>query len=448
MFPCYLRYQVRCRPWLVSAAFLYVCLSTVSLIAVAQENVEIRIESKWGGLGTPARELLDITGQSGSFKSNGQKVNTSKVAELLAAIEEPPISQPSLDECAVNRRWRESNYAVALQNLTHRRIGQMSAEEVELFKAHFVEAKYADLLFTELLKSWHTDDYPQISVTAKSASNEYGVRSESQNAFMLPWVGFDKPRGGYSCRISQAIAALLPKDFPNRTRLSSGIGFRQSLAESAMSSIRPEWNMLDTEFRLGPQIAPIKSKFTLVRSEISNLSSIDLDGTESWNAILRQSDLPPNLSIGVSLPYRHRKITGTEELIVKAPSYAQLVLSVSWLKQYLEEHRAASAELRYVNGRSLSPQATDSLTADLNTHSKTGLAHAVAEGSSSAAFLEINDGSGCWSRLVVLSSRDSLLWHFKCDTVLGFAADQFHTWDYYGWRSSGTLIAPDKTVKK
>jgi hypothetical protein len=323
----------------------------------------------------------------------------------------------------------------------------MSPKGVELFREHFVEAKYADSLFSELLSGWHTDDYPLISVTVKSGLNEFGVKSNSQNAFMLPWVGIDKLRGGYSCRISHVIAALVPRDFPNRVRLTPGVGFRQDLAESVMSSIRPEWNMLDTKFRLGPQIAPVTSRFALVRSEISNLSSIDLDGTESWNAVLRLADLPSNLLIGVSLRYQHEKISGTDELINKAPVYAELVLSVPWLKKYLEEHPAASAELRYVDGRSLSSKALKSVSADLDTHNKERFANLLSSNASSAAFIEVNDGSSCWSRLIVLPNRDVLLWHFKCDSVLGFAAAQFQTWDYYGWKSTGTLIAPSKTVE-
>lgn len=100
-------------------------------------------------------------------------------------------------------------------------------------------------------------------------------------------------------------------------------------------------------------------------------------------------------------------------------------------------------ELRYVDGRSLSPKAQTSLIEDLRTHGKKELAEVVSQKAADSAFIEINAGSGCWSRVIVLPTKDVLLWHLKCDSVLGFAAKDFDTWDYYGWRSTGMLVKPD-----
>jgi hypothetical protein len=70
----------------------------------------------------------------------------------------------------------------------------------------------------------------------------------------------------------------------------------------------------------------------------------------------------------------------------------------------------------------------------------------VSQAAVDSAFIEVDTGSGCWSRAVVLSTKEVLLGHFQCDSALGFAAKDFDTWDYYGWRSTGTLVDPDGTL--
>jgi hypothetical protein len=63
-----------------------------------------------------------------------------------------------------------------------------------------------------------------------------------------------------------------------------------------------------------------------------------------------------------------------------------------------------------------------------------------------SAFVEVNAGGGCWSRAIVFPTKEVLLWHFQCESPLGFAAKDFDTWDYLGWRSTGTLVNPDGTL--
>jgi hypothetical protein len=255
-------------------------------------------------------------------------------------------------------------------------------------------------------------------------------------------------RGGYSCDISRAIARLLPKGFSNKERLVLGDGFRWQLTERTMRNIEQEWNMLDTEFKVGPAVAPIFAHYTPVESAISNLSSIDLDGGEAWNAQLRSNDLPSNMLVGASLHYYKKKeLPGVDELLTRLPNYSRLVLSVPWLMRYMAAYPEATAELRYVDGRSLSMKAQASLIKDLQEHGKPELAAMVAHQGAESAFLEINAGSQCWSRMIVLPSREVLIWHFKCDSVLGFPARDFETWDYYGWRSVGALVKEDGTLE-
>lgn len=417
--------------------------------ALAQyQPVRIEVKSSWGGLGTPLSGTFRIDGKNGDYKSNGRKVSATAVQELLAALEIPATERPSLNECGADEGWLSANYIPALTESTHRKISQLSRKQVELFRGKFTNPSSAQAAFEELFKGWHTDDFPKLSVTVSVGGREYGVTSDSQFPFMLPWFGIDRPRGGYSCRISRAIAAVIEQRFPNRSRLVLGGGLRWNLAQQVMVPIRREWNFLDTENRIGTEVAQIFARFTLLKSEISRLSSVDLDGDQSWNAELSASDLPSNLVIGVSLRYHDKVLNGTDDLLARAPKFAELVTSVPWLQNFLEHNVGARVEVRYVNGVSLSPKALSSLQEDLRSHRRATVAETIAQNAKEAAFIEIDSGGRCWSRAVVLPTRQIALWNFKCDSALGHPAEDFTTWDYYGWRSTGTLISPDGTIMK
>jgi hypothetical protein len=422
----------------------------VAKATYAGETVQIEIQSTWDGLGNPRNNSFLITGKNGRYTAEGYNISPKAVAELLAALESPIADQPLLEECGISEKWLMDNYAKGLEEYTHRKIRELSPKQVDLFRSRFINLPNAQTAFAELFKHWHTDDYPNLSVSVKSDERLYGVRSESQYPFMLPWIGTDRGRGGYSCKISRAIANLVPKDFPNRSRLVLGDGFRWDLTGQIMNSIRDEWDMLDTEYKVGSAVAPVFARFTPLKSAISILSSIDLDGRESWNAELHSPDLPANFVIGVSLLYRKKELKGVDALLTQVPQYTKLVLSVPWLRKYLEDHPEARIELRYVNGRSLSLIALANLTEDLQKHSKTELAEAVSRQGAESAFLEIYAGACCWSRAIVLPSREVILWHFKGDSTLGFAAKDFDNWDYIGsgWRSAGTLIGLDGMIEK
>jgi hypothetical protein len=422
--------------------------SSFRVAAFADEPIRIEIESSWEGLGAPADSSMVITGRNGKYATLDGRVNAGAVSELLAALDGPLAYYPSLQECGVDEAWIARNYERGLEDYTHRKIAQLSSKQVELFKGQLTNPESARAAFSELFKNFHTDDYPFISVKVQVGHREYGIQSSSQYPFMLPWEGTDRPRGLFSCRVSRAISALLPPKFPNRTRLLLGDYFRWRLTEQIMQSIRPQWNLLDTEFRVGSEIAPVVAKFSLLESEISNLSSIDLDGGQAWNALMRSSDFPFNLTFGVSLSFYKKPLRGVDALLADLPKYGQFVLSVPWLRKYLEDHPKATAELRYVNGRSLSLKAQRDLSEDLEAHGKPELAKLVSDQAANCAFLEVNDGAAHWSRLLVFPDRQTLLWHFQGDSVLGFPASEFSAWDFYGWRSVGVLIAPDGTIEK
>jgi hypothetical protein len=416
------------------------------LSSEAEDAIRIEINSSWTGLGASRDNSITITGKGGKYSTDGGKVNAIAVAELLSALADPIVEGPKLEGCGVDEAWLQKNYRAGLKDYIHRKIDSLSLKQVELFRSQFANVTNADTAFAELFKNWHTDDYPRLSVSVHHGQRQYGVQSTSQYPFMLPWVGLDGPRGGYNCRISRALANVIPKDFPNRNRLVVGQAFRLELTEQIMDSIRHDWDLLDTENKVGPQVAPVFVRFKPIESAISNVSSIDLNGTQAWNAKLRSSEFPSNLIFGVSLSYRGKGLNGVDTLLTQVPKYARLVLSVPWLNKYLEDHPDTTFELRYVDGRSLSSQAEKEFAEDMRKHNKAALADAASRQSTEDAFLEINSGQRCWSRAIVLPTKEVLLWHFKCDSVMGLPAKDFDAWDFYGWRSTGTIIGLDGKI--
>lgn len=412
----------------------------------AQNSIQIEIKSSWSGLGSARDSQLLITGSDGKFTASSKRLDSLKVQELLNAIDADQIAEPSLKECGADQAWLQANYVQALENVTHRKLQDLSKEQIELFRSHFTSEQRSENAFESLVNNGHTDDLPKLSVDIRERTHEFGVHSDSQSPFMLPWAGVDEPRGGYSCRISRAIYALLPKGFTNRERLEVGRGFRSDLAEQVMYEIQPEWNQLDAQHLVGSEIAPIVERFTLLSSEVSNLSSVDLDGLEAWNARLQSKELPPNLIFGVSLSRKKGKLPAVEALVSRSSKYAELVLSVPWLHAYLNDNPKSKIELRFVNDRSLSRKAERDLAQDLRSHGKPELAERVDRDATQSAFIEVNSHGSCWARALVFPDRTVLLWHFQCDEALGFSASQFSTWDFYGWRSVGALIEPDGSL--
>jgi hypothetical protein len=424
------------------------CLCPVAVCVSAPEPLRIEIKSSWQGQGEPDARDLTITGKNNRYTTNGRRVDARAVQALIEALHEPVVDEPSLAQCGITQQWLLANYRQGLEDYTHEKIKNLSLKQVELFKEQFTVLAHAETAFSELFKTWHTDDYPEMSVTVFTAGRQFEIQSNSQKPFMLPWVGKDAHGGGYNCRISQAIAALLPSKFVNRERLTPNRYFRWNLTEQVMEKIKQRWNLLDTEFKIGRVVAPVFARYAPLKSEISYLSSIDVDGSLAWNAELRSKELPENMTLGISLRYYKKKLSGVNQLLTRLPRYSNLALSVPWLASYLKAHPNASSELRYVNGRSLSVHAETSLTDDLRQHGKDGLAQTVSDQAADSAFLEINSGPGCWSRILVLPSKQVLIWHFKCDEVLGFPARELGTWDYLGWRSTGSLVQEDGTLIK
>src|SRR6185312_12136887 len=178
------------------------CLCPVAVCVSAPEPLRIEIKSSWQGQGEPDARDLTITGKNNRYTTNGRRVDARAVQALIEALHEPVVDEPSLAQCGITQQWLLANYRQGLEDYTHEKIKNLSLKQVELFKEQFTVLAHAETAFSELFKTWHTDDYPEMSVTVFTAGRQFEIQSNSQKPFMLPWVGKDAHGGGYNCRIS------------------------------------------------------------------------------------------------------------------------------------------------------------------------------------------------------------------------------------------------------
>src|SRR5580698_6126462 len=97
----------------------------------------------------------------------------------------------------------------------------------------------------DLFKNRHTDDYPSVSVAAYfEDGNNISISSRSQFPFMLPWDWDNTNTVAYNAAISRAVAALMPENAANRSRLA-GEDLDLLLARPAISQIEGRYRLLD-----------------------------------------------------------------------------------------------------------------------------------------------------------------------------------------------------------
>ncbi|MDR3674219.1 MAG: hypothetical protein P4N24_01930 [Acidobacteriota bacterium] len=394
-----------------------------------------------------------ITGQDSKLSANGHRRSAQPVEGLLAALDEPPLAKPSLENCGIDSNWLSSNAEPGLRGLVKRKL---TPTQIAFFRSRFTDVPLVQQVFERDYAGFHTDDYPEMSVSIlRDGKKDVLLHSGSQNLFMLPW----EVQGGstfttFNCHISQALAALLPAGVTNRGRLVRNDYFRWKLTEGVMQAIENDWDMLDTHERIGRELAAIETRFTLSKSQIAGISSTDVgdwkrgERGESWNAELEEKGLPPNMRLGVSLPYHDGRLVGADQFLAQINNYEALVLSVPWLTQYMKRELHSVVELRYVNDHSLSHKALSALAEDLKGHGKGDIADRVIREGSKSAFLIIDGSADAWSTWVVFPNREMLLWSFRGDDVLQWKGAQFDSWDYYGWRGAGTMIEPDGTLSR
>ena len=177
---------------------------------------------------------------------------------------------------------------------------------------------------------------------------------------------------------------------------------------------------------------------------IQILESIDLQGGESWNGVVRDPKLPPNVKIGFSFPIRKKKLIGVDSFLRRIDQYEQLAMSPDWLHQFLVTHPDAIYEIRFVEDRSFSHYAEQRLVEDLKSLGKVDLGRRVSASGADVVFLEVKNKE--WSRWVVFPNGEMLLWQYQGVTVGNWGDKDFQFSECYGWKCVGAIISPNGSI--
>lgn len=449
-----------------SSIIILLLVLLISLTVSAQTTTEIKqiqIVSTWGGLGPAGNSRLIIKRDAKGYKANGKKISDKLISDLLVAIDSPPMP-PSLENLGITQDWLNVNAEAALQDYSPQSHKEAFENQKSLFFSSFKNITLLEKLLPEIIGGGWTDDFPRFEMQIDYTNGQMtNVRSQSQPIFMLPW-GINKDGEAYltyNARISTAIANLLPDKFTNRERIA-GTRLRYKVAEKVMREIETQWNWLDTENKIGSEIASLRDKYVLNKTAISYTSSIDVNTVDSqdkerkysfpsWNATLQRKDLPPNVIIGVSIPFKKGKLTTFNLFVERIDGIVNLVFSVPWLDKYIKNHPENKFEIRFVKDRSFSEHAEIGFWEIMKKGGKEQRVKAISNEISQSAFLQINETDGGWSRWLVLPDRRMILWDFRSSSVLKWKPSDFETWDRFDdtpdWFSACAIITKDGKIE-
>lgn len=413
--------------------------------SLGTDRARIEVRSSWLGLCGKSRSTVVIAGDNSKYSANGRPVAAEAIKDLFVALDEPRAAKPSLENCGIDSRWLTANAEAVPEEFIDPRL----ASQTSLIRSHFSDVAYVQQAFEHAFRVPHTDDYPEMSVEVWRDGRKVSLHSDSQHLFMLPWIVDGNPeRATFNCHISRSIAELLPSNFTNRERLLVGRDFRRVITQEIMDRMLHLW---DTEEKLGPDLARIRARFTVVDSQVSCLpwvdEQVDGDNCLSWNADLTAQNLPAYMHLDVSLTYSNGRLGGVDEFLARIEDYVALVRSVPWLAEFMSQHPNNKLELRYSREKSLVRKAvlTD-LGKELRDHHKNEVADRLIEESDECALLRIESSAGRWSRWVVFPNREMLLLQFNGDSALKWGAAQLDGWDCYGLRCTGVVVQPNATL--
>ena len=346
----------------------------------------------------------------------------------------------------IDQGWLNANAEKAWTELA--RDGRYSTpSQHELFLKTFTNAPLVSRAIAN--KSWHTDDYPDVSVRIDLNGIHLQLRSTSQQEFMVPW---DREEAGLKTtkcnpEIGRTLAALLPEKFENLDRLR-GDHLRYEVADLVATMESDEMDMVGADDLVGPEIRALGTNYKLISSRIGCTESIDLDCSTGWVGAFHRADLPGTVTLYVGLPYDQRHLVGIDLFKHRVDSYIQTANSARWLSAYLRSDANLKVELHFVKDRSFSKTALKTFTEDMKGQGQQQLIQKVEDNPEAVVFLEVEDtATHTWSRWVVLPGGDAILWEFQGNSVLGRSSAELHTWECYGWHCTGTLISAEGQIK-
>jgi hypothetical protein len=383
-------------------------LTAALLLAATQAVTRVEIHSHWSGFGSSKPADVVIERRGNSYRRGWHRADPRDIERLVDALNTTDTTSATV--YGVSQQWLDANAEAALTTLN-----ESSLEKQQLFLKSFRDAALIKEVLDQHFRSVTYDDYPDVTASIAFADGHtISLHSTAQTFFMVPWnVAHDGAEDDMSFNpgVGVALARLLPRGATNQGRLAGG-GFAEWLARELVSGpIAGAWNLADSKSRVGDNFVRVAERFEIVESAILNISSVDIgraDDVASWTLRLRQRGLPPNLFIGVALPFAKEHVLGLDVFLGSIDHYVQQALAVPWLAASIREHPDARVDLRFVDDRSFSAKGEQWLRKSAPSE----LIAQIGQSLRLSTFIEAREGN-CWSRWIVLPDRRVLLWSLE-----------------------------------
>jgi len=375
----------------------------------------------------PSRTELTIRKEGGAYTLNGQPVDPNLIASLVSALTAPANPEPNPDDLGVTPAWLKERAASVAQRVSETSfIGRAHVPHAEM-ESTFADPVIMDKIVPELFdrRHYYCSDcihslfHVVVTVTFDDGS-KLSASTSSEFPFMLPWHLSNAT--AYNAGISRAVAALIPDKSANRSLLLAE-NLDMQLGRAAIGHARD----LDVEHRTGGTLDTLRTKYTVVLASIGEYSDPVLRGPEalkvenpSVHFRLRRSDTPGIFfDDELILPYADGNVVGTDTFLQRAPQYEQLVLSVPWLNQFVQQNKGiVRPRLAFSHGVSLSDAAAQAFADDMHAIGRDKLIFKTEALKGQIALLTVGFGME-ESDWLVFPDRHMLLWRYLQTPIYG-----------------------------
>lgn len=396
----------------------------------------IEIKSAWGGLGPSANSELRIVKEGSEFRLGRTKISSDALNTLLAALEQPDIPSPSLPNLGIDQEWLEKNsLRLPYSTMGGPEIG--ASDQQVLYRQSFHDQAFMTRIVSGIFSSFHTDDYPSVkAIVSLEDGSVIMLTSDSQHPFMLPWK---IEMGGtahqtFNADISRSLAAILPNKTANRSRLL-GEELPDLVRIDAERALEPQLKMLDAKNRASAALSQLEQRYAVLDADIDAFHRPEY-GTE-WNgkqahetnlhATLKKAEFPPNLFDALVLEYKNGNAVGTDHFLSSMGGYEDLLLSESWLMEYIRSHPKVLVRISYVHDASFGAKALQVFTNDMHAVGKDALVSAVNAQQTEIALLIVGN-EYTESYWLLFPDGHMILWRYGGPSgLLKWAPADFHT---------------------
>jgi hypothetical protein len=404
----------------------------------------VEITSTWSELGAakkihkssnpsapsePASTHLVIHKDGDKYYLADKLVDASLIASLVKAVSAPSNPELKVDDLGVTAAWLKAHDAAVVQHFAGTRVNGAPIHAAML-EATFADPGTVNKVVPSLFDKRHyvCPDCSRLLLSVKVVVSfddftNLQAKSSSRFPYMLPWQlsGTATEATAYNAEISRALAALMPENSANRSRLS-GEEFAIDLGGAVMTLVEHQAQLLDVEGKTGGTFHELRSRYSIESASIGNYedpvlrapeaTAVDAPEGPNLHLLLQVSDPPHNFfQDEVALQFSNGNVVGTDKFLADAPQFEKLVSSVPWLNQYAKAHPDVPFRLSFVHTTSLGDAAMRVFDADMHEIGRDKVMPEVEAAKGGVALLAVGSGAE-ESDWLIFPDQHMLLWRF------------------------------------